>query len=217
MPATVVLVDDHRIVREGLRTVLAGETDIDVVGEAENGRDSIALVRKLKPSIIVMDVSMPDLNGMDATQKILQACVDTRILALSGHQDEVFVKGMLKAGASGYLLKDCASEELLVAIRTLSRGGMYISPAVASVVVTDYVAHLSGAATADAAVLSLREREVLQLIAEGLTTGDIAVRLVLSVKTIESHRKSIMDKLGVRNIAGLTKYAIRHGLTTLDE
>ncbi|MEM9315847.1 MAG: response regulator transcription factor [Pseudomonadota bacterium] len=216
MPATVVLADDHRLVREGLRSVLADASDIEVVGEAENGRDSIALVRRLKPSIIVMDVSMPDLNGIDATRKIVETGLETRVLALSGHRDEMFVKGMLQAGASGYLLKDCASEELLTAIRTLTGGGMHVSPAVASIVVADYLAHVAGTVTPKEAALSTREREVLQLIAEGLTTARIAERLNLSVKTVESHRAKVMDKVGVRNIAGLTKYAIRHGLTTLD-
>ncbi|MEM1188347.1 MAG: response regulator transcription factor [Pseudomonadota bacterium] len=216
MPATVVLADDHRLVREGLRSVLADASDIEVVGEAENGRDSIALVRRLKPSIIVMDVSMPDLNGIDATRKIVETGLETRVLALSGHRDEMFVKGMLQAGASGYLLKDCASEELLTAIRTLTGGGMHVSPAVASIVVADYLAHVAGTVTPKEAALSTREREVLQLIAEGLTTARIAERLNLSVKTVESHRAKVMDKVGVRNIAGLTKYAIRHGLTTID-
>ncbi|MEO1081323.1 MAG: response regulator transcription factor [Pseudomonadota bacterium] len=216
MPATVVLVDDHRLVREGLRSVLADAPDVEVVGEADNGRDSITLVRQLKPSIIVMDVTMPDLNGIDATSKIGELGLDTKVLALSGHKEESFIKGMLQAGASGYLLKDCASEELLIAIRALADGGMYVSPGVANLVVGDYVAHLSGSATAEKDVLSTREREVLQLISEGVTTAQIAERLSLSVKTVETHRKNVMDKLGVRNIAGLTKYAVRHGLTTLD-
>jgi len=216
MVIRVVLADDHRIVREGLRAVLASEPDFEVAGEASNGRETITLARKIEPDIIVMDISMPDLNGIDATRLIMDLQLGCRILALSGHAEEQFVKGMLQAGAAGYLLKECAGEELMLALHTVSRGRIYVSPDIASVVVSDYVALLSGEATAEGPVLSSREREVLQLIAEGRTTAHIAEQLHLSVKTVESHRKHIMDKLDIRTVAGLTKYAIREGISSLD-
>ena len=216
MAARVILADDHRIVREGLRSVLEGESAVEVVGETDNGRDTVAMAKELEPDIVIMDISMPDLNGVDATRKIVELGLPSRVLGLSAHTDEKFIKGMLVAGASGYLLKDCAGEELLLAIQTLVQGGVYVSPAVADLVVSDFRAHVSGTAVTDEELLSLREREVLQLIAEGKTTAAIAEALHVSVKTIETHRKNVMDKVGVRNVAGLTKYAIRIGLTNLE-
>jgi two-component system response regulator NreC len=216
MHVKVVLADDHRIVREGLKAILASEPDFEIAGEASNGRETVTLARKIEPDVIVMDVSMPDLNGIDATQRIMDMGLGCRILALSGHAEEQFVKGMLQAGAVGYLLKECAGEELTLALHTVNRGRIYVSPDIASVVVNDYVALLTGDVTAEGPVLSTREREVLQLIAEGGTTAHIAENLNVSVKTVESHRKHIMDKLDIRNVAGLTKYAIREGISSLD-
>ncbi len=213
----VILADDHRIVREGLVAMLAADPGIEVVGECGNGRDTITMARKLQPDLIVMDVSMPDLNGIDATRRIVEMRNNIKVVALSSHSDERLVKGMLQAGASGYLLKECAGKELILAIRTIRRGKVYVSPEVAGVIVNDYVSMLSGDAKPESAVLSSREREVLQLIAEGQSTSQIGERLHLSVKTVESHRKRIMDKLGIRNVAGLTKYAIREGITSLDD
>ena len=159
---------------------------------------------------------LPDLNGIDATRRIQELGLRCKVLALSMHAEEQYVKGMLQAGAAGYILKDCAGEELVNAIRTVMRNRVYVSPDIAGVIVSDYVAHLSGEVSSEAPRLSVREREVLQLIAEGRSTADIAERLHVSVKTIETHRKRLMDKLEIRSVAGLTKYAIREGITSLE-
>jgi DNA-binding NarL/FixJ family response regulator len=210
----VLLADDHKILRQGLRTLLEQEKDIQVVGEAENGRSSVKLAGDLTPDLVIMDVAMPDLIGIDATRRIAEAEPRTRVLALSMHSDGRYVKGMLQAGARGYILKDCAAEELTHAIRTVMAGQVYVSPGVTGAIVNDYVRQLS--ATDKPATLTRREREVLQLLTEGGSTANIAAGLHLSVKTIETHRKRIMDKLGLRSIAELTKYAIREGITTVE-
>lgn len=211
----VLLADDHKILRQGLRTLLEQENDIDIVGEAENGRSSVKLAGELAPDVVIMDVAMPDLNGIDAARRIAEAEPRTKVLALSMHSDGRYVRGMLQAGARGYILKDCAAEELTRAIRTVMANQVYVSPGVTGTIVKDYIRQLSMSADEPAA-LSHREREVLQLLAEGGSTAIIADELHLSVKTIETHRKNIMDKLGLRSIAELTKYAIREGITTLD-
>jgi DNA-binding NarL/FixJ family response regulator len=211
----VLLADDHKILRQGLRTLLEQEKDIQIVGEADNGRSSVKLAGELAPDVVIMDVAMPDLNGIDAARRITEAEPRTRVLALSMHSDGRYVRGMLQAGARGYILKDCAAEELTRAIRTVMANQVYVSPGVTGTIIKDYIRQLS--VTADEpATLSHREREVLQLLAEGGSTAIIADELHLSVKTIETHRKNIMDKLGLRSIAELTKYAIREGITTLD-
>jgi len=211
----VLLADDHKILRQGLRTLLEQEKDIQIVGEADNGRLSVKLASELVPDVVIMDVAMPDLNGIDATRRITEADPRARVVALSMHSDGRYVRGMLQAGARGYILKDCAAEELTRAIRTVMRNQVYVSPGVTGTIVNDYVRQLSAAA-AEPATLSHREREVLQLLAEGGSTVNIAAELHLSAKTIETHRKHIMDKLGLRSIAELTKYAIREGITTLE-
>lgn len=210
----VLLADDHKILRQGLRTLLEQEKDIQVVGEADNGRSSVKLTGELAPDIVIMDVAMSDLNGIDATRRITEADPRTRVLALSMHSDGRYVKGMLQAGARGYILKDCAAEELTHAIRTVMAGQVYVSPGVTGTIVNAYVRQLTAAGAP--ATLTRREREVLQLLAEGGSTANIAAGLHLSVKTIETHRKRIMDKLDIRSIAELTKYAIREGITTVD-
>ncbi|TDJ16468.1 MAG: response regulator transcription factor [Gammaproteobacteria bacterium] len=210
----VLLADDHKILRQGLRTLLEQEKDIQVVGEADNGRLSVELTGELAPDVVIMDVAMPDLNGIDATRRITEADPRTRVLALSMHSDGRYVRGMLQAGARGYILKDCAAEELTHAIRTVMAGQVYVSPGVTGTIINDYVRQLTAAD--EPATLTRREREVLQLLAEGGSTANIAAGLHLSVKTIETHRKRIMDKLGLRSIAELTKYAIREGITTVD-
>jgi DNA-binding NarL/FixJ family response regulator len=210
----VLLADDHKILRQGLRTLLEQEKDIQVVGEADNGRSSVKLTGELAPDIVIMDVAMSDLNGIDATRHITEADPRTRVLALSMHSDGRYVKGMLQAGARGYILKDCAAEELTHAIRTVMAGQVYVSPGVTGTIVNAYVRQLTAAGAP--ATLTRREREVLQLLAEGGSTANIAAGLHLSVKTIETHRKRIMDKLDLRSIAELTKYAIREGITTVD-
>ncbi len=210
----VLLADDHKILRQGLRTLLEQEKDIQIVGEADTGRSSVELAGELAPDVVIMDVAMPDLNGIDATRRIADVKPRTRVLALSMHSDGRYVRGMLQAGARGYILKDCAAEELTHAIRTVMAGQVYVSPGVTGTIVNDYVRQLTAAD--QPATLTPREREVLQLLAEGGSTANIAAGLSLSVKTIETHRKRIMDKLDLRSIAELTKYAIREGITTVD-
>ena len=210
----VLLADDHKILRQGLRTLLEQEKDIQIVGEADTGRSSVELAGELAPDVVIMDVAMPDLNGIDATRRIADVKPRTRVLALSMHSDGRYVRGMLQAGARGYILKDCAAEELTHAIRTVMAGQVYVSPGVTGTIVDDYVRQLTAAD--QPATLTPREREVLQLLAEGGSTANIAAGLSLSVKTIETHRKRIMDKLDLRSIAELTKYAIREGITTVD-
>lgn len=216
MSIQVVLVDDHNILREGLRVLLDGQSDISVAGEAENGREGLKLIRKLKPEVVIMDVSMPDMNGIEATRQVVAESPDIKVIALSMHSDQLFVEGMLQAGVSGYLLKDCLLEELAGAIRTVVKGRIYLSPKIATTVVKGYLHQLSNNEDNDRTVLTPREREILQLIAEGWDTKQIASRLHVSTKTVETHRRKIMDKLDLHSIAELTKYAIREGLTDLE-
>lgn len=217
MGIKVIIADDHQILRDGLRTVLEDENDIEVVGEADNGWDTVRLVKRIEPDVVIMDVAMPDLNGVEATRQIRTSGVSSKVLALSMHSDSRYVKGMLQAGASGYMLKDCAAEELMQAIRTVVSNRVYVSPGIAGVIVKDYVQHLSGEASPRTPILTSREREVLQLLAEGRSTAQIAERIHVSVKTVETHRKRLMDKLDLHSIAALTKYAIREGITSLDD
>jgi len=216
MSIKILLADDHRITRQGLRSLLEKEPDMEVVAEAEDGRATVRLARELLPDVVVMDVTMPDLNGMEATRQIRAALPSVKIIALSMHSDNLFVSEMLRSGALGYLLKDCAFEELSRAIHVVVNGKVYLSPAISGVVVDDYLHHLTKAESPSSKVLTDREREVLQLIAEGNSTKQIALKLHISVKTVETHRRQIMSKLNIHTIAELTKYAIRQGLTSLD-
>ncbi len=212
----IVLADDHQIVRQGLRTLLAAEPDIEVLAEADNGRTIIRLVNDFKPQVVIMDISMPDLNGIEATRQILDDYPEVKVIALSMHSDSLFVLNMLKAGAKGYLLKDCALEELVKAIRTVVAHKTYLSPGISDIVIKDFVSSWSMPSSSAYAILSTREREVLQLMAEGKSTNMIADELCVSVKTVEAHRKQVMNKLDIHSVAELTKYAIRQGLTTLE-
>lgn len=217
----VILADDHAIVRAGLRSLLEQESSIEVVGEASDGRMAISMTCEMRPDIVVMDIGMQQLNGIDATRKITTEIPGVRVIALSMHSDRRFVSGMLGAGASGYLLKDGAFEELVDAIRSVAAGKVYLSPSIASVVVEDYARRVNTPGTEKIDVpalakLSPREREVLQLAAEGKSTKEIAAALGLSIKTVETHRRQIMDKLGIYSLAGLIRFAIREGLVTLD-
>jgi DNA-binding NarL/FixJ family response regulator len=209
------LAEDHRITREGLVNLLQERPDMEVVGEAENGREAVKLAGELSPDLVIMDVTMPDLNGIDATRIITSGSNNTKVIALSMYSDKQFVQGMMQAGASGYLLKDCAFEELVSAIQAVIQGDTYLSPGIAGIVVQDYLNKLTTDRSSADTVLTNREREVLQLIAEGKSTKEIAARLSVSVKTVETHRRQIMEKLGIFSIAELTKYAIREGLTSL--
>jgi len=208
-----MLVDDHRIIREGLRSMIEKEPAMEVAGEAENGRSAIYLAKETRPDVIVMDLTMPDLNGIEAIRQVLADCPGIKVLALSMHSDKRFVDGALEAGASGYLLKDCAFEELARAIKALMANQTYLSSGIAGTVVKEYVQHLVETSVSP---LTSREREVLQLVAEGKCVKDIASTLSLSVKTVESHRHRIMHKLQIFDVPGLTKYAIREGLISLD-
>jgi DNA-binding NarL/FixJ family response regulator len=216
MSTRIILADDHKITRQGLRSLLEKESDMEVIAEAEEGRAAVKLAAKLSPDIVIMDVSMPDLNGMEAARQITAERPQVKIVALSMHSDSLFVTEMLKSGASGYLLKDCAFEELTQAIRAVAAGKTYLSPAISGVVVNDYVHRLSTGDFSGDGVLSHREREVLQLLAEGKSTKQIAFHLHISVKTVETHRRQIMEKLNIHSVAELTKYAIRKGFTSLE-
>ena len=212
----MLLVDDHQIMREGLRALLANEPDIEIVGEAADGRTALDLVRTLSPEVIVMDVGMPELNGVEATLRIKSENGNVKVIALSTHAVKRYVHHMLEAGASGYVLKIGAHNELLRAVRAASLGRTYLSPEIAGFVVERSThAHAEGEVSAYS-TLAAREREVLQLVAEGKTSAETAKQMHISMKTVETHRRNIVQKLGLHGTAELTKYAIREGLTTLE-
>lgn len=216
MKTFVMIVDDHQIVRDGLKAILHHEEGIGVIAEADNGRTALRLVDELKPEIVIMDIAMPDMNGIEATRRISSEHPEIKVLILSMHHDKRMVIEVFNAGARGYLLKECASDELLRAIRTLLQGEMYLSPKISSIVVKDLVKKQQGENPSEIFSLSSREREVLQLLAEGKNMKEIAFTLDVSIKTVEAFRKRLMDKLKVNSIAELTKIAIREGLTSLD-
>ena len=213
---TVLLADDHKIMRAGLRSLLEKAANVSVVAEAEDGRQAVKLATELRPDLVIMDISMPKLNGIEATRQILADLPGTKIIALSMHSDKRFLVEMFQAGAVGYLLKDCAAEELEQAIKTVASNQCYLSPEITGVLLDDYVDRFRSKPTNAATVLTPREREVLQLIAEGWSTKNIAEHLYVSIKTAESHRLKIMKKLDLHTVADLTKYAIKEGLTSLD-
>ncbi len=212
----VLLADDHKIIREGLKGLIKKEAGMEVIAEAENGRDAVRLAKKLKPNVIVMDVSMPEMNGTEAARKIKEETPDIRIVALSMHTDRKFVLGMIEAGASGYVLKDCAFEELAKAIRNVARGNTYISPVIAEVVVEGYLHKTPGQSCAMGSILTPREREILKLVAEGKSSKEIAAQLNISAKTVETHRRNMMARLKIKTIAELTKYALREGFVSIE-
>jgi two-component system response regulator NreC len=216
MTQTILIADDHRLLREGLRALLERD-GFQVVAEADNGRSAVRLAKQLQPDIVITDIAMPDLNGIEATRQVRAEAPRSKVLALSMHTESGFVLGILEAGASGYLLKDAAFEELSVAIKAVLKGQIYLSPAITGVVVGQSLGRLGSKARSQRAKLSKREQEVLQLIAEGKSTKEIAATLYVSVKTVESHRKQIMDNLDIHSVAGLTKYAVREGLTSLQK
>ena len=216
MKIKILLADDHKIVRDGLRTLVEKEPDMEVVGEAENGRQAVRLTQELTPDVVIMDITMADLNGIEAARQIHKEIPEVKVIALSMHSDRRFVAGMLEAGASGYLLKDCAFEELTRAIKNVVSNKIYLSPGITDVVVKDYLGKSTKASRSVFSNLTNREREVLQLLAEGRSTKQIAQSLHVSIKTIETHRRQIMKKLNMHSIAELTKYALREGLTSLE-
>jgi len=216
MKIRVMLADDHRLFREGLRTLLEQQADFEVVGVAADGQSVLTQVGTCRPDVVLMDVSMPGLNGLEATRRLQTEHPDVAILVLSMHADHRFVVEALRAGALGYILKDCEITELQEAIRSVCKRQIYLSRSIAEGVVREYLALTGDRPNSAFSVLSAREREVLQMLAEGCSVKDIAGVLNVSIKTIETHRKNIMDKLNIRSIAELTKYAIREGLTHLE-
>ena len=216
MRTKIILADDHKIIREGLRSLIEKQPDMEVIAEAQDGLTTVNLVQKLKPDVVIMDIGMPEMNGIDATTKITTEYKTVKVIALSMHSDRRFVMQMLKAGAAGYLLKDSAFEELVSAIHAVITKQHYLSQKITDVVVQEYLQNLPRNESTVFTVLTAREREVLQLIAEGKSTKQTASVLNVSVKTIETHRQQIMEKLDMHSIAQLTKYAIREGLTSLE-
>lgn len=213
MSIRVLVVDDHAIVRHGLSRAIQQQEDMEVIGQAGDGHAAVELTRELAPNVVLMDVSMPHLNGMEATREILREAPATRIVALSMHSAKRYVREMFRAGAAGYLLKDCEFDELIETIRMVAEGQTYISPSISSVVVENYAHGEPPEKDSAFSVLTQREREVLQLMAEGNSTKQVAMRLYISPKTVEAHRLRIMNKLDIDNVALLTKYAIQEGLT----
>jgi len=216
MSTTIVLVDDHKMMRDGLRAVIEKEDEIRLVGEAENGRKALELARELLPDVVVMDVGMPDMNGIEATRQILAENPDLKVIALSTHDDERYVHAILDAGASGYVLKKGASDELLRAIEAARRGEYFLSPAITAGVVRDRAPRADQRAASAYVKLTPCERQVLQMLAEGKTSRQIALALSRSARTVETQRRDIMRKLDIHSIAELTKYAVREGLTDLE-
>ena len=219
MEINIILADDHHVIREGLRLLLESEKDLLVLAEADSGRAALSAVKKFRPDLVVMDVSMPELNGMDATRRILSEAPGTKVLALSMYSDKRFVEGMFQAGVSGYILKNCIARELISAIRLVAKGQVYISPEIAGTIVDGYllrsVPENDTSRRINRKMLTDREREILQLISEGQHTKEIAEKLHVSTKTVDAHRRNIMEKIGANSIAELTKFAIREGITTL--
>jgi DNA-binding NarL/FixJ family response regulator len=204
----ILLADDHALVRQGFRMILEAQPDMEIVGQAGNGREAVELAEKLHPDVVVMDVAMPELNGTEATRRLAASTPRTRVLALSMHKDSVYVREILRAGARGYLLKDSGDTDLVAAVRAVAKGEGYISPAVSDAVLSDYRKHV----TDPLDLLTGREREVLQSIAEGKTNKEIATALNLSVYTVEAHRGRIMEKLNLHSTGELVRFALRNGL-----
>jgi two-component system response regulator NreC len=204
----ILLADDHALVRHGFRMILAAQPDMEIAGEAGNGKEAVELAQMLKPDVVVMDVTMPELNGIEATRRLIELSPRSRVLALSMHKDAVYVREILRAGARGYLLKDSADADLLAAVRAVAKGEGYLSPGVSDAVLSDYRRHV----TDPLDLLTSREREVLQLIAEGKTNKEIATSLNLSVYTVEAHRGRLMEKLNLHSTGELVRFAVRSGL-----
>ena len=204
----ILLADDHAVVRNGFRMILAAQDDMEVVGEAANGRQAVESAAHLQPDIAVMDVTMPELNGIEATRRMADVAPKTRVLALSMHKDAVYVREILRAGAKGYLLKDSGEGDLLMAVRAIARGEGFLSPGVSDAVLTDYRKHVTNPID----LLTSREREILQWVAEGKTNKEVAAALNLSVYTVEAHRGRILEKLNLHSTGELVRFALRHGV-----
>jgi DNA-binding NarL/FixJ family response regulator len=213
----IFLADDHAVIREGLKLLVNAQPDMEVIGEAGNGKDAVQKARELKPDVVVMDVSMPELNGVQATERLKQARPDVKVVALTVHEDENYLRQLLKAGASGYVLKRAAADELTRAIRTVAEGGVYLDPTLAGKVVDGYVRKPSSESDSSASYHSDREAEVLRLIAWGYSNKEIAAQLHLSVKTIETYKTRLMEKLNLHSRADIVRYALRQGWLQEDE
>jgi len=216
MSIRILLADDHRIMRDGLRAILASEENFEIVGEAENGREAARLARALVPDVVIMDIGMPDLNGVEATRQIKADNPGVKVIALSMYADRGYVLGMLEAGAAGYVLKTGAYDEVHRAVTAVSQGKNYLSPDITQMVVDAQVRVPSKHGPSAQMELGPREREIVQLLAEGHTSPEIAKRLHISTRTVETHRRNIMKKLDLHSVADITKYAIREGLTSLE-
>lgn len=215
MSITVFLADDHTVVRDGLRHLLEAQHDIRVIGDAATGREAVHQVELLRPHIVVMDIAMPELNGIEATRKILDRCPGTQVIILSMHSTNEHIRRAFKAGAHGYLLKESAGNEVVLAVRSVHDNHYYLSQKLSDILINDY-GKLAYEAEGPLAHLSSREKEVLQLVVEGKSNTEIAKTLSLSPKTIETYRSRLMSKLDIHDLPGLVKFAIKHGLTTLD-
>jgi DNA-binding NarL/FixJ family response regulator len=216
MSTKVLLVDDHQIVRNGLRLLLENEEGMEIVSEADNGRDAVRISRELRPDIVIMDIAMSDMNGIEATRRIIAANPGAKVLALSMHREKRLIFEMFDAGAKGYLLKECAFEEVLRAISFVQHGELYLSPKITGAVLEDYLERMRGGSAAERPSLTPREREVLQLIAEGKNAKEIAFLLDISVSTVETFRHLIMKKLKLKTVAELTRYAISEGISFIE-
>ncbi len=217
-PFTVLLVEDHALVREGLRSVIGKISGVELVGEASNGRNALEAVRELEPDLVLMDISMPEMNGLEATRRLRDDHPRVRVLILSAHANEEYVYQALRAGACGYLLKDDDRSEFTRALRAVERGETYLSPSLGESAVTELLERAgAGSVATPLDLLTPRQREVLQLVAEGNTTREIAGKLAVSPKTVETHRRDIRERLEIEDLAGLVKFAIRTGLVTPEE
>jgi two-component system response regulator NreC len=215
--ARVLLVEDHVVVRQGLKALFADEPDVEIVGEADDGRAALRYVSELQPDVVLIDISMPGMNGIEATRQIRQNYPDVKVVILSMHSNEEYVFQVLRVGASGYVLKQSDSSEVLTAIRAALAGGSFLSPPISRAVIDDYVRRAEARGQGnDLDLLTPREREVLQLLAEGLSNREIAEQLSISVKTVETHRSNMMSKLGVSSKTELVKYALRKGWASLE-
>lgn len=217
MKPRIIIADDHRILRDGIAAQLGVEGRYEVIAQAADGLEAVALCKKHRPDVIIMDLGMPQLNGIDATRQVREMCEGTKVLALSMHSEQRYVADALQAGVAGYVLKDAAFEELERALDTVLSGGVYLSPGIQAAVIDHALGRGPGVRGATSKELTAREREILQMVAEGLTAKQIAATLHLSVKTVETHRRQVMDKTGANSVADLVRYAIREGIATLDQ
>ena len=213
----IIIADDHRILRDGIAAQLGVEGRYDVVAQAADGLEAVALCKQYHPDVIIMDLGMPQLNGIEATRQVIEVCGGTKVLALSMHSEQRYVADALQAGVAGYVLKDAAFEELERALDTVLSGGVYLSPGIQAAVIDHALGRGPGVRGATSKELTAREREILQMVAEGLTAKQIAATLHLSVKTVETHRRQVMEKTGANSVADLVRYAIREGIATLDQ